>query len=92
MNICKVSGTSAPKKVAGYIAHNIEKNQDVQLQVIGAAAVNQCIKAIAIARTFLAKQGVDLVCSPNFSVMTSDDKTYTILKILVKRQQNLLVS
>ena len=53
MEVLKVSHSSAPNKVAGAIAGVLSKNEEVEIQAIGAGAVNQAVKAIAIARRFV---------------------------------------
>lgn len=64
--ILKVSAKSSPNKVAGAISNVIKNNQQVEIHVIGAGAVNQAAKAIAIARGYVASSGVDLICTPSF--------------------------
>ena len=85
MEILKVSSKSNPSKVAGAIANIYREKGSVELQTIGAGSLNQAIKAIAIARGFVAPSGVDLVCIPAFAevqvegeVDTSKAGTYNI--------------
>lgn len=88
MEKIKVSGMSKPASVAGAIAGIIRNgNEVVEIQAIGAGAVNQGIKAIAIARGFLASSGVDLVCVPSFTnvVVNGDNKSAVILKVRVQK-------
>lgn len=59
--ILKISSKSNPNSVAGAIAGGLQENKRVELQAIGAGAVNQSMKAIAIARSFVAASGVDLL-------------------------------
>jgi stage V sporulation protein S len=68
----KVSSKSRPKSVAGALSTVVERDHRVALQAIGAGAVNQAVKAIAIARSFLAPKGLDLVTSIGFATMTID--------------------
>lgn len=68
----KVSSKSRPKSVAGALSTVVERDHRVALQAIGAGAVNQAVKAIAIARSFLAPKGLDLVTSIGFTTMTID--------------------
>ena len=66
MEILKVSSKSNPNKVAGAIAGVISKNEQVELQAIGAGAVNQAVKAVAIASRFLREQGTKVSMVPGF--------------------------
>lgn len=65
----KVSANSNPKAVAGSVAAFIRQNQEVDMYAIGPNAVNQAVKAVAIARGYLAPAGIDLVCVPAFAVV-----------------------
>ena len=66
MEILKVSASSNPKSVAGALAAVVRENTSAEVQAVGAGAVNQSIKAIAIARGYVAPNGIDLVCIPLF--------------------------
>ena len=68
----KVSSKSRPKSVAGALSTVVERDHRVALQAIGAGAVNQAVKAIAIARSFLAPKGLDLITSIGFTTMIID--------------------
>ena len=67
MEILKVSSKSNPSKVAGAIANIFRENGNVELQTIGAGSLNQAIKAVAIARGFLAPSGKNLSVVPAFN-------------------------
>ncbi|MDF2502421.1 MAG: spoVS 2, partial [Anaerosporomusa subterranea] len=67
MEMLKVSAQSNPKSVAGALAAVLREKGSAELQAVGAGAVNQSIKAIAIARGFVAPNGIDLVTIPAFS-------------------------
>jgi len=67
MEILKVSSHSSPNSVAGAIAGVIREQKAVEVQAVGAGAANQAIKAIAIARGYLAPIGIDLICIPAFA-------------------------
>lgn len=69
MEPIKVSSRSVPKAVAGAIAAVLREGENAQVQAVGAGAVNQAVKAIAIARVFLREEGQELVCAPYFSEM-----------------------
>ena len=84
MEILKVSSHSTPNSVAGAIAGVIRDHKSVEVQVVGAGAANQAIKAIAIARGFVAPSGVDLVCVPAFAEVEVEGEDRTGIKILVE--------
>ena len=64
MEILKVSSKSNPSSVAGAIANVFKEKNTVEIQSVGAGAINQAIKAIAIARGFVAPSGKNLICTP----------------------------
>ena len=72
MDVLKVSTRSTPNSVAGAIAGVIREKGSVEIQAIGAGAANQAVKAVAIARGYLAPAGVDLVCVPAFATVEID--------------------
>ena len=74
---------SDPNSVAGAIANEFREKGEVNLQAIGAGAVNQAVKAIAISRGFLAPRGVDLVCIPGFVDIEIDGEERTAIKFIV---------
>ncbi len=84
METLKVSSTSDPSSTAGALANSIRENGKVKLQVIGPRAVNQAIKAIAIARGYIAPSGVDLVSSPQFIDIIIDGEERTAIRMLVE--------
>ncbi|MBR2029062.1 MAG: stage V sporulation protein S [Oscillospiraceae bacterium] len=84
MDILKVSSKSNPVSVAGAIAGIIREKQIVEVQGIGAGAVNQALKSIAVARGYLAPAGVDLVCVPAFSSVEVDGESKTAMKLIVE--------
>ena len=77
MSIVKVSAQSPSPAVAGAIAGMVRDHGIAEVQAIGAGAVNQAVKAIAIAHSFLIVEGTDIVCRPSFAtvVVAGDDKT-----------------
>lgn len=84
MDILKISAKSSPNSVAGAIAGLIKENGKAEMQAIGAGAINQAIKAVAIARGFVAPTGVELVCSPAFTEVTIDNEEKTGIKFVVE--------
>jgi len=81
--VLKVAGTSKPVLVAGAIAGVIRTQGRVEIHAIGAAAVNQAIKAIAISRGYVAQAGFDLVCIPSFIDLSLDGQERTGIRLLV---------
>ena len=69
----RVSAGSNPQSVASAIAHAIYDNKQVKLRAVGAGAVNQAVKAIAISRGYVAPLGLDLICVPGFTTIESRD-------------------
>jgi stage V sporulation protein S len=69
----RVSAGSNPQSVASAIAHAIYENKQVKLRAVGAGAVNQAVKAIAISRGYVAPRGLDLICKPGFTTIESRD-------------------
>lgn len=84
MNILKVSSVSNPNSVAGAISAFIKNDNEVEIQSIGAGAINQAIKSIAIARGHMATAGLDLVCIPAFTNIEIDGVQRTAIKLIVK--------
>lgn len=84
MEVLKVSASSNPKAVAGAVAAMVRENGGAELQAVGAGAVNQAVKAIAIARGFVAPNGVDLVCIPAFSEIFIDGAERTAIRFAVQ--------
>lgn len=80
----RVSAKSKPNSVAGAVAGVIRERGSVELQTIGAGALNQAIKAVAIARGFLAPSGIELVCIPSFSDIAIDGNERTAIRLLVQ--------
>jgi len=82
--VLKVRSQSDPNKVAGALAGTIRENGRAELQTIGAGALNQAIKSIAIARGFLAPSGIDLVCYPAFVDVEIDGYERTAIRLFVE--------
>lgn len=83
MEFLKVSSKSSPASVAGAIAGMIKDGVPVEIQSVGAGAVNQAIKAIAIARGFLIPTGVDITCTPSFSDIVIGGEKRTAIRLAV---------
>ena len=85
MDIIKVSSKSVSQKVAGSIANSFREGCTcVEIQTVGAGAVNQAIKAISIARGFVAPLGMNLICTPAFYDVMIDGKEKTAIRLIVE--------
>lgn len=71
--VLRVSASSNSQSVASAIAHAIYDDRTVKLRAVGAGAVNQSVKAIAIARGYVAPRGFDLSCVPGFTTIESHE-------------------
>ncbi|SEI68859.1 stage V sporulation protein S [Deinococcus reticulitermitis] len=81
--VLKVSGDSRPNAVAGAVAALLRAHGRVEVQAIGPAAVNQAVKALAIARGYLAEDGLDLSAQPAFVKLEVEGEERTALKFSV---------
>lgn len=88
MALLKVSSRSNPNAVAGAFAGVVREHGRVEVQVVGAGALNQAIKAVAIARSMLGTQGIDLVCVPAFAEIEIDGQPRTAMQLVVERRDN----
>lgn len=84
MNVLRVSSKSNPTSVAAALSSVIRDQGGAELQAIGAGAVNQTMKAIAIARGYLAISGKDVVCIPTFSDVFINGHERTALRFVVE--------
>lgn len=86
----KVSSKSSPASVAGAIAGMIKDGSVVEVQAVGAGAVNQAVKAIAISRGFLSPIGIEIVCVPAFADIVIDGEYRTAIRFSVERRTGAL--
>ncbi|SDD47652.1 stage V sporulation protein S [Sporomusa acidovorans] len=84
MEVLKVSAQSNPKSVAGALAAVLREKGTAEVQAVGAGAVNQAIKAIAISRGFVAPNGIDLVTIPAFAEISIDGEERTAIRFIVE--------
>jgi stage V sporulation protein S len=84
LEVLKVSATSKPVAVAGAIAGVVRTQSKVEVQAIGAGAINQAVKAIAISRGYVAPGGIDLVCIPSFIDISIDGEERTGIRLIVE--------
>ncbi|MBQ8120014.1 MAG: stage V sporulation protein S [Ruminococcus sp.] len=86
MEILKVSSRSIPNSVAGAIAGAVRENGNVEVQAVGAGAINQAVKAVAVARGFLAPSGIDLICIPAFGQVLINDEERTAMRFICEQR------
>lgn len=84
MTVFKVSSKSKPQSVAGAISNALKTESKVELQAVGAGAINQALKGIAIARGYVAPTGKDLICVPAFNDIEIDGEERTSMKLFVE--------
>ena len=84
MEKLKVGSKSNPNSLAGALANVLRNNKSVEIQAIGAGALNQAIKGIAIARGFVAPSGKNLVCIPAFTDIEIDGEERTAIKLIIE--------
>jgi stage V sporulation protein S len=86
MDTIKVAATSRSTAVAGAIAGVMREKGSVHVQAIGAGAVNQAVKAVAIARGYLEQDGIDIVCIPSFVEVMIDEQERTAVRLSVEKR------
>ncbi len=84
IDIIKVAASSRTSAVAGAIAGVIREHNHADVQAIGASAVNQAVKALALARGYLAEDGIEIICVPHFVDVDIDGKLRTAIKFSVE--------
>lgn len=84
MDVLKVSSRSIPNLVAGAIAGVIREKDAVEIQAVGAGAINQAVKSVAIARGYLAPAGMDIVCIPSFVNIEINEVERTAIKLVIE--------
>lgn len=82
----KVSAKSNPNAVAGALAAVMRDRAVAEIQAVGAGAINQAVKAVAIARTYLREGDIDIVCIPSFITVEISDKERTGISLVVERR------
>ncbi|MCA9839983.1 MAG: stage V sporulation protein S [Trueperaceae bacterium] len=84
METLRVSGNSKPNSVAGAIAALLRTEGEVEVQAIGPHAINQAVKAIAIARSYIEADSIDLTTQPSFVKLELHDEERTAVRFSVK--------
>lgn len=85
--VLRVSTKSNPNSIAGAIVGLVKEQKRAELQAVGAGAVNQAVKGIAIARGFVASSGIDLICIPSFKEIEIDGEKRTSMKFIVREEK-----
>jgi len=84
VDIIRVAAQSRSTAVAGAIAGVVREDGQAQVQAVGAGAVNQAVKAVIIARGFLALDGLDVVCIPSFADVEIGGQERTAIRLSVE--------
>jgi len=84
MEIIKVSANSRTSAVAGAIAGVVREHKRAEVQAIGAGAVNQALKALVLATTYLREDGIEVCCVPEFVDVEIEDKVRTAIKMVIE--------
>ena len=90
--LIKVSAQSRSTAVAGAIAGVMREHGYAEVQAIGASAVNQAIKAIAIARGYLEQDQIDLAIVPSFTEVDIDGNERTAVRLAVFKRPATLTT
>ena len=87
MDIIKVAVSSRSTAVAGAIAGVMREREHVDVQAIGAGAVNQAIKAVIIARGYLELDGIDIICIPSFVEVMIEGLERTAVRLSIEKRE-----
>lgn len=85
-SVLKVSAKSNPNSVAGALAAVLRERATAEMQAVGAGAINQAIKAIAIARSYLRGGEIDLACIPSFIEVEINGNERTGISLAIERR------
>jgi stage V sporulation protein S len=92
MNPIKVSASSRPSAVAGAIAGIVREQHRAEVQAIGAGAVNQAVKALILATSYLRNDGIHVSCVPEFADVRIENQERTAIKLVVEPWQSVRIS
>lgn len=84
-SVLKVSAKSNPNSVAGALAAVLRERETAELQAVGAGAINQAVKAVAIARSYLKTSQIDLACVPSFIDVEINGNERTGISLAIER-------
>ena len=87
MDVIKVKANSRTAAVAGAIAGVFREHKRAEIQAIGAGAVNQAVKALVLAKGYLAEDGIPIVCLPEFVDVDIDGKVRTAIRLVVELRE-----
>lgn len=87
MELIKVKSKSNPKMVAGAIAAFLREKGKVEIQAVGAGAVNQAVKAIAITKSYVVQNGIELITIPEFAKIMIDEQQHTAIKFSIENRK-----
>ena len=91
MDVIKVSARSRTSAVAGAIAGVFREHGRAEVQAIGAGAVNQSVKALVLAISYLKERdNIDVACVPEFVDVEIEDKVRTAIKLVVEDRRTIL--
>ena len=85
-SVLKVAARSRPSSVAGAIAGVVRETGRAEVQSIGAGATNQAIKSIAVARSYLQEDGIDIVCIPGFTEVLIEEEERTAIRLVIEKR------
>ena len=85
-SVLKVSAKSNPNSVAGALAAVLRERDAAELQAVGAGAINQAVKAVAIARSYLKASEIDLACIPSFIDVEINGNERTGISLAIERR------
>ena len=84
VELIKISARSVPKSSAGAIAAVVRNGKKAEVQAVGAGAINQAVKSIAIARVYTVEDKLDLICKPSFTNVVIDGTEKTAIQFIVE--------
>lgn len=84
VTVIKASASSSVAAVAGAIAGAVRQNGKAEIQVIGAGALNQAMKAVIVSRGFLAPEGIEIYCIPSFAETEIGGEARTAIRLLIE--------
>lgn len=82
--VLKVKGSTSATSLAATIAHGVYEGKKMSLRAIGAAAVNQAVKAVIIAQGYVAARSFILSMVGGFTDVDMPDGTVTAVVLKLK--------
>ena len=89
-NVIRVSAKSRSTAVAGAVAGIMREEGFAEMKAIGASAVNQSVKALAISRSYLKEDNIDIAAVPSFTEVTIEGVERTAVHMAIYRQADLI--